>query len=61
LPSPGSPGRRLLDGFAAQAAAALDRERLRTQAAQAEAFAEGKQLFAHEDGGGRSPSRPIAA
>jgi hypothetical protein len=34
LPSPGSPGRRLLDGFAAQAAAALDRERLRTQAAR---------------------------
>jgi len=32
---------RLLAGFAAQAAAALDRERLRTQAAQAEALAEG--------------------
>ncbi len=30
---------RLLDGFAAQAAAALDRDRLRTQAAQAEALA----------------------
>jgi two-component system sensor histidine kinase KdpD len=37
-------GRRLLDGFAAQAAAALDRERLRTQAAQAEALAEGNRM-----------------
>jgi two-component system, OmpR family, sensor histidine kinase KdpD len=35
---------RLLDGFAAQAAAALDRERLRTQAAQAEALAEGNRM-----------------
>ncbi len=39
---PASP--RLLDGFAAQAAAALDRERLRTQAAQAEALAEGNRM-----------------
>ncbi|HEX8008751.1 MAG TPA: ATP-binding protein, partial [Trebonia sp.] len=31
-------------GFAAQAAAALDRERLRTQAAQAEALAEGNRI-----------------
>jgi two-component system, OmpR family, sensor histidine kinase KdpD len=37
-------GPRLLDGFAAQAAAALDRERLRTQAAQAEALAEGNRM-----------------
>ncbi len=37
-------GRRLLDGFAAQVAAALDRERLRTQAAQAEALAEGNRM-----------------
>jgi two-component system sensor histidine kinase KdpD len=37
-----SPG--LLAGFAAQAAAALDRERLRTQAAQAEALAEGNRM-----------------
>ncbi|HLX49269.1 MAG TPA: DUF4118 domain-containing protein [Streptosporangiaceae bacterium] len=37
-----SPG--LLVGFAAQAAAALDRERLRTQAAQAEALAEGNRI-----------------
>jgi two-component system, OmpR family, sensor histidine kinase KdpD len=35
---------RLLDGFAVQAAAALDRERLRTQAAQAEALAEGNRM-----------------
>ena len=35
---------RLLDGFAAQAAAALDRDRLRTQAAQAEALAEGNRM-----------------
>ncbi len=35
---------RLLDGFAAQAAAALDRQRLRTQAAQAEALAEGNRM-----------------
>jgi two-component system sensor histidine kinase KdpD len=37
-------GPRLLDGFAAQAAAALDRERLRTQAAQAEVLAEGNRM-----------------
>jgi two-component system, OmpR family, sensor histidine kinase KdpD len=36
--------RALLAGFAAQAAAALDRERLRTQAAQAEALAEGNRI-----------------
>jgi signal transduction histidine kinase len=35
---------RLLDGFAAQAAAALDRDRLRIQAAQAEALAEGNRM-----------------
>jgi two-component system sensor histidine kinase KdpD len=35
---------RLLDGFAAQAAAALDRDRLRTQASQAEALAEGNRM-----------------
>jgi len=35
---------RVLDGFAAQAAAALDRDRLRTQAAQAEALAEGNRM-----------------
>jgi two-component system sensor histidine kinase KdpD len=35
---------RLLDGFAVQAAAALDRDRLRTQAAQAEALAEGNRM-----------------
>jgi two-component system sensor histidine kinase KdpD len=35
---------RLLDGLAAQAAAALDRERLRIQAAQAEALAEGNRM-----------------
>jgi two-component system sensor histidine kinase KdpD len=35
---------RLLDGYAAQAAAALDRDRLRTQAAQAEALAEGNRM-----------------
>jgi two-component system sensor histidine kinase KdpD len=35
---------RLLDGFAAQAGAALDRDRLRTQAAQAEALAEGDRM-----------------
>ena len=35
---------RLLDGFAAQVAAALDRDRLRTQAAQAEALAEGNRM-----------------
>jgi signal transduction histidine kinase len=35
---------RLLDGFAAQAAAALDRDRLRTQAAQAEALVEGDRM-----------------
>jgi two-component system, OmpR family, sensor histidine kinase KdpD len=41
---PQSASPRLLDGFAAQAAAALDRERLRTQAAQAEALAEGNRM-----------------
>ena len=35
---------RLLDGLAAQAAAALDRDRLRTQAAQAEVLAEGNRM-----------------
>ena len=35
---------RLLHGFAAQAGAALDRDRLRTQAAQAEALAEGNRM-----------------
>jgi two-component system sensor histidine kinase KdpD len=35
---------RMLDGFAAQAAAALDRDRFRTQAAQAEALAEGNRM-----------------
>ena len=35
---------RLLHGFAAQAAAALDRDRLRTQAAQAEVLAEGNRM-----------------
>ena len=38
------PRRRLMAGYAAQAAAALDRERLRTQAAQAEALAEGNRM-----------------
>ena len=41
-PSPIPPG--LLAGFAAQTAAALDRARLRTQAAQAEALAEGNRM-----------------
>ncbi len=36
--------KRLLDGLAAQAAAAVDRDRLRTQAAQAEALAEGNRM-----------------
>jgi two-component system sensor histidine kinase KdpD len=36
--------RALLVGYAAQAAAALDRERLRTQAAQAEVLAEGNRI-----------------
>jgi len=36
--------RALLAGYAAQAAAALDRERLRTQAAQAEALAEANRI-----------------
>jgi two-component system sensor histidine kinase KdpD len=36
--------RALLAGFAAQVAAALDRERLRTQAAQSEALAEGNRM-----------------
>ena len=35
---------RLLAGYAAQVAAALDRDRLRTQAAQAEALAEGNRM-----------------
>jgi len=35
---------RLLDGLTAQLAAALDRDRLRTQAAQAEALAEGNRM-----------------
>jgi two-component system, OmpR family, sensor histidine kinase KdpD len=35
---------RMLDGFAAQAGAALDRDRLRTQASQAEALAEGNRM-----------------
>jgi two-component system, OmpR family, sensor histidine kinase KdpD len=35
---------RLLHGYAAQAAAALDRDRLRTQASQAEALAEGNRM-----------------
>jgi two-component system, OmpR family, sensor histidine kinase KdpD len=35
---------RVLHGFAAQAAAALDRDRLRTQAAQAEVLAEGNRM-----------------
>jgi two-component system, OmpR family, sensor histidine kinase KdpD len=35
---------RLLDGLAAQVAAGLDRDRLRTQAAQAEALAEGNRM-----------------
>jgi two-component system sensor histidine kinase KdpD len=35
---------RLLAGFAAQVASALDRDRLRTQAAQAEALAEGNRM-----------------
>src|SRR5215472_13308309 len=35
---------QLLDGFAAQAAAALERDRLRTQAAQAEALAAGNRM-----------------
>jgi two-component system, OmpR family, sensor histidine kinase KdpD len=35
---------RLLDGLTAQVAAALDRDRLRTQAAQAEALAEGNRM-----------------
>jgi two-component system sensor histidine kinase KdpD len=39
---PLTPG--LLDGFAAQAAAALERDRLRTQAAQSEALAEGNRM-----------------
>ncbi|BEP15067.1 hypothetical protein acdb102_33780 [Acidothermaceae bacterium B102] len=37
-------GPRLVDGFAAQAAAALDRERLRRQAAESEALAEGNRI-----------------
>jgi len=39
-----TPGPALLAGYAAQAAAALDRERLRIQAAQAEALAEGNRM-----------------
>ncbi len=41
---PHRPTPALLAGYAAQAAAALDRERLRTQAAQAEALAEGNRM-----------------
>jgi two-component system sensor histidine kinase KdpD len=37
-------GPRLIDGFGAQAAAALDRERLRQQAAEAGALAEGNRI-----------------
>ena len=40
----GSATPALLAGYAAQAAAALDRERLRTQAAQSEALAEGNRM-----------------
>jgi two-component system sensor histidine kinase KdpD len=40
----GSATPALLAGYAAQTAAALDRERLRTQAAQAEALAEGNRM-----------------
>jgi two-component system, OmpR family, sensor histidine kinase KdpD len=36
--------RRVLDGYAAQAASALDRQRLRIQAGQAEALAEGNRM-----------------
>lgn len=39
-----SMGPRLIDGFGAQAAAALDRERLRRQAAESEALAEGNRI-----------------
>src|SRR5262249_54565865 len=41
---PGPVNFQLLGGFAAQAAGALERERLRTQAAQAEALAEGNRM-----------------
>ena len=50
---------RLLDGFAAQAGAALDRDRLRTQAAQAEALAEGNRMRTALLGGGQPrPAHP---
>jgi two-component system sensor histidine kinase KdpD len=41
---PQLPSRRVLAGYAAQLAAALDRQRLRAQAAQAEALAEGNRM-----------------
>ena len=41
---PRLPSRRVLAGYAAQLAAALDRQRLRAQAAQAEALAEGNRM-----------------
>jgi two-component system sensor histidine kinase KdpD len=41
---PHLPSDRVLAGYAAQAAAALDRQRLRVQAAQAEALAEGNRM-----------------
>jgi two-component system sensor histidine kinase KdpD len=41
---PDLPSRRVLAGYAAQLAAALDRQRLRVQAAQAEALAEGNRM-----------------
>ena len=40
----GKASARLIDGFAAQAAAALDRQRLRSQAAEAGALAEGNRI-----------------
>ena len=40
----GNAGPRLIDGFAAQAAAALDRDRLRQQAAESEALKEGNRI-----------------
>lgn len=43
-PSVAAISRRLLEGYANQAAAALDRERLRAQAAQAEALAEADRM-----------------
>jgi two-component system, OmpR family, sensor histidine kinase KdpD len=41
---PQAPSRRVLAGYAAQLAVALDRQRLRAQAAQAEALAEGNRM-----------------